>query len=78
MVNRFETYLLPTLHILLPNYNNLKKKTLGQFENLVFVVMSTRDNIRLIARISSPCHVVCLSRNLNVSLRSCQGHALSF
>ena len=25
-------------------------KTLGQFENLVFVIMSTRENIRLIAR----------------------------
>ena len=53
MVNRFETYLLPTLHILLPNYNNFKKKTFRQFENLVFVIMSTRDNLRLIARISS-------------------------
>ena len=28
-------------------------KTLGQFENLVFVIMSTRENIRLIARTSS-------------------------
>ena len=27
-------------------------KTLGQFENLVFVIMSTRENIRLIARSS--------------------------
>ena len=27
-------------------------KTLGQFENLVFVIMSTRENIRLIARTS--------------------------
>ena len=52
MVNRFETYLLPAMHILLPNYNNFKK-TLGQFENLVFVIMSTRDNIRVIARTSS-------------------------
>ena len=51
MVNRFETYLLPTMHILLPNYNY--KKTLGQFENLVFVIMSTRENIRIIARTSS-------------------------
>ena len=25
-------------------------KTLGQFENLVFVIVSTRENIRLIAR----------------------------
>ena len=27
-------------------------KTYGQFENLVFVIMSTRENIRLIARTS--------------------------
>ena len=27
-------------------------KTLGQFENLVFVIMSTRENVRLIARCS--------------------------
>ena len=27
-------------------------KTLGQFENLEFVIMSTRENIRLIARTS--------------------------
>ena len=37
------------MHILLPNYTKLKK-TLGQFENLVFVIMSTRENICLIAR----------------------------
>ena len=42
--------LLLTMHILLPNYTNFKKKTLGKFENLVFVIMSTRENIRLIAR----------------------------
>ena len=42
--------LLPTMHILLPNYTNLK--TLGQFEKLVFVIMPTRENIRLIARSS--------------------------
>ena len=51
MVNRFETYVLPSMHILLPNYTYLKK-TLGQFENLVFVIMSTRENIRLIAKTS--------------------------
>ena len=28
------------------------KKTLGQIENLVFVIVSTRENIRLIARTS--------------------------
>ena len=37
-----------TMHILLPATPNLK--TLGQFGNLVFVIMSTRANIRLIAR----------------------------
>ena len=35
--------------ILLPKQTNFKKK-LGQFENLGFVIMSTRENIRLIAR----------------------------
>ena len=30
-------------------------KTLGQIENLVFVIMSTRENIRLIARTSFSC-----------------------
>ena len=39
------------MHILLLNYTNLK--ALGQFENLVFVIMSTRENICLIAR--TPC-----------------------
>ena len=36
------------MHILLPKQTILK--TLGQFENLAFVMMSTRENIRLIAR----------------------------
>ena len=31
-------------------------KTLGQFENSVFVIMSTRENIRLIARSSFLLH----------------------
>ena len=31
---------------------------LGQFENLVFVIMSTRENIRLIARNSFTCQEV--------------------
>ena len=52
MMNRFEMcfdayYII--MHILRPNYTNFKK-TLGQFENLVFVIMSTRENIRFIAR----------------------------
>ena len=36
-----------TMHILLPNHTNFK--TLGQFENLVFVIMSTRENTHLMA-----------------------------
>ena len=40
--------LMLTEHILLPNYTI--SKTFWQFENLVFVIMSTRENIRLIAR----------------------------
>ena len=63
MVNRFETYfvayyayftakLVETTPIL---------KTLGQFENLVFVIMSTRENIRLIARTSWQSHTYCIN-----------------
>ena len=41
-------------------------KTLGQFENLVFVIMSTRENIRLIAKTSlCPLYIqlfICLPR----------------
>ena len=47
----FETYFLLTMHSLLLNYTNFEK-TLGHFENLVFVIMSTRENIHLIARTS--------------------------
>ena len=39
-----------TLHIILPKQTNFK--SLGLFENLAFVIMSTRENIRLIARAS--------------------------
>ena len=39
-----------TIHIILPKQTNLK--FLGLFENLAFVIMSTRENIRLIARAS--------------------------
>ena len=39
-----------TLHMLLPNALILKTRV--QFENLVFVIMSTRENTRLIARAS--------------------------
>ena len=44
-------------HVAINIYNickgHLGSKTLGQFENLVFVIMSTRENVRLIARCSS-------------------------
>ena len=50
IVNGLKRILLLTMHILLLNYTNFK--TLGQFENLVFVITSTRENIRLIARSS--------------------------
>ena len=39
-----------SMHILLPKQSNFK--TLGQFENLGFLIMSTRENTRLIARTS--------------------------
>ena len=47
MVNRFETYFVAyyayfTAELIL--------KALGQFENLVFAIMSTRENIHLMAR----------------------------
>ena len=48
MINCFETCFTHTMYILLPNHTNFK--TLGQFENLMFIIMSTRENIRLIAR----------------------------
>ena len=37
-----------SMHILLPKQSNFKN--IRQFENLDFVIMSTRENIRLIAR----------------------------
>ena len=44
-------------------------KTLGQFENLVFVIMSTRENIRLIARTSFN-RTVCPESDTKI-LRAC-------
>ena len=38
------------IHIILTKETNFK--SLGLFENLAFVIMSTRENIRLIARAS--------------------------
>ena len=48
MMNRFETYFDTLCMFCYRNRPILK--TLGQFENLGFVIMSTRENIRLIAR----------------------------
>ena len=46
MMNRFDTYFDANL-----TYYTTKT-SLGLFENLTFVIMSTRENIRLIARAS--------------------------
>ena len=51
MVNRFETYFVVYYAYFTAELHQFNK-TLGQFENLVFVIMSTRENIRLIARSS--------------------------
>ena len=53
MMNRFETYFDANIHIILRKQTNFK--SLGIFENLAFVIMSTRENIRLIARASYLC-----------------------
>ena len=42
-----------TIHIILRKQTNFK--SLGIFEDLAFVIMSTRENIRLIARASYLC-----------------------
>ena len=59
MVNHFEMYFVAccayfTAKLQIFFYTPILK-TLGQFENLVFVIMSTRENIRLIARSSFKC-----------------------
>ena len=46
MVNRFETYFVAYFAYFTAELHQ------GQFENLVFVIKSTRENIRLIARSS--------------------------
>ena len=51
MVNRFETYFVAYYAYFTAKLHQFLK-TLGHFENLVFVIMSTRENIRLIARSS--------------------------
>ena len=50
MMNRFETYFDAFYVNFTTGTDKFKKKTLGQFENQGFVIMSTRENIRLIAR----------------------------
>ena len=46
MVNRFETYFVAYYAYFTAKLHQF------QFENLVFVIMSTRENVRLIARCS--------------------------
>ena len=48
-VNRFETYFIAYYVYFTAELHQLKK-TFGQFENLVFVIMSTWENIRFITR----------------------------
>ena len=50
-MNRFETYFVAYCAYFPAELQPILK-TLGQFENLVFVIMSTGENIRLIARTS--------------------------
>ena len=49
MVNRFETYFVAYYAYFTAKLHQFKK-TLGQFEKLVFVIIPTRENIRVIAR----------------------------
>ena len=49
MVNRFETYSVACYAYFTAELHQFKKKIV-QFENLVFVIMSTKENIRLIVR----------------------------
>ena len=53
MVNHLETCFVACCAYFTAKLHQFKKKkTLGQFENLVFVIMSTKENIRLFARSS--------------------------
>ena len=53
MVNHFETYFVAYYAYFTAELHHFFfKKKIGQFENFVFVIMSTRENIRLIARSS--------------------------
>ena len=49
MMNRFETY-FDAFYVNFSTGTDQFLKTLGQFQNLGFAIMSTRENIRLIAR----------------------------
>ena len=49
MTIHFKTY-IDVFYVYFTTENSPILKTLGQFENLGFVIMSTRENIRLIAR----------------------------
>ena len=49
MMDRFETY-FDAFYAYFTTETVQFLKILGQFENLGFVIMSTRENIRLIAR----------------------------
>ena len=49
MMNRFETY-FDAFYAYFTTETVQFQKHNGQFENLGFVIMSTRENIRLIAR----------------------------
>ena len=51
MMNRFETY-YDANYTYYTTQNRQILKSLGLFENLALVIMSTRENIRLIARAS--------------------------
>ena len=59
-----------SMHILQPKQSNFK--ILGQFENLGFVIMSTRENIHLIARTPSDHNVSVLHVGISHSGRCSQ------
>ena len=54
MMNRFETYFDANYTYSTTQTDNFQ--SLGLFENLAFVIMSTRENIRLIAGASLECY----------------------
>ena len=52
MVNRLETYFVAYYVYFTAKLRQMFLKKIGQFENLVFVIVSIRENIRPIARTS--------------------------